>query len=222
MRTDVFPTSVRAYLPRFGGATHVGTEVRAWTCPTAGRRLRGALQREFRFKDFSAAINFVDRLAEVAETAAITPTSRSTGTASSCAGGHTRRRRSPTVTRNWPRGRRGSLEADGRTRFRRAVGVPTHKCVRRGSSAAAVEGTGRLRRIGHRGDSCHRTLGSSSPSTTARHPPIAAVTITAFLNASYLPSSRSRNERARTRARSSREGRRCRAPRHARGRPPQP
>jgi 4a-hydroxytetrahydrobiopterin dehydratase len=69
MRTDVFPTSVRAYLPRFGGATHVGTEVRAWTCPTAGRRLRGALQREFRFKDFSAAINFVNRLAEVAETA---------------------------------------------------------------------------------------------------------------------------------------------------------
>jgi 4a-hydroxytetrahydrobiopterin dehydratase len=31
--------------------------------------IEGALQREFRFKDFSAAINFVNRLAEVAETA---------------------------------------------------------------------------------------------------------------------------------------------------------
>ena len=35
--------------------------------------IEGALQREFHFKDFSAAINFVNRLAEVAETASHHP-----------------------------------------------------------------------------------------------------------------------------------------------------
>jgi 4a-hydroxytetrahydrobiopterin dehydratase len=37
--------------------------------PEGWAEIEGALQREFRFKDFSAAINFVNRLAEVAETA---------------------------------------------------------------------------------------------------------------------------------------------------------
>jgi 4a-hydroxytetrahydrobiopterin dehydratase len=37
--------------------------------PEGWAEVEGALQREFRFKDFSAAINFVNRLAEVAETA---------------------------------------------------------------------------------------------------------------------------------------------------------
>ena len=37
--------------------------------PEGWVEIEGALQREFRFKDFSAAINFVNRLAEVAETA---------------------------------------------------------------------------------------------------------------------------------------------------------
>jgi 4a-hydroxytetrahydrobiopterin dehydratase len=37
--------------------------------PEGWAEIEGALQREFHFKDFSAAINFVNRLAEVAETA---------------------------------------------------------------------------------------------------------------------------------------------------------
>ena len=37
--------------------------------PEGWAEIEGALQREYHFKDFSAAINFVNRLAEVAETA---------------------------------------------------------------------------------------------------------------------------------------------------------
>jgi 4a-hydroxytetrahydrobiopterin dehydratase len=37
--------------------------------PEGWAEIEGALQREFRFKDFSAAINFVNRLAEIAEAA---------------------------------------------------------------------------------------------------------------------------------------------------------
>jgi 4a-hydroxytetrahydrobiopterin dehydratase len=37
--------------------------------PEGWAEIEGALEREFHFKDFSAAINFVNRLAEVAETA---------------------------------------------------------------------------------------------------------------------------------------------------------
>ena len=37
--------------------------------PEGWAEIEGALQREFHFKDFAAAINFVNRLAEVAETA---------------------------------------------------------------------------------------------------------------------------------------------------------
>jgi 4a-hydroxytetrahydrobiopterin dehydratase len=37
--------------------------------PEGWAEIEGALQREFRFKDFATAINFVNRLAEVAETA---------------------------------------------------------------------------------------------------------------------------------------------------------
>ena len=35
--------------------------------PEGWQEVDGALEREFRFKDFAAAIDFVDRLAEIAE-----------------------------------------------------------------------------------------------------------------------------------------------------------
>jgi hypothetical protein len=41
--------------------------------PEGWAEIEGALEREFHFKDFSAAINFVNRLAEVAETAESPP-----------------------------------------------------------------------------------------------------------------------------------------------------
>src|SRR3954463_13482106 len=47
-------SSVRAYLPRFGGEAHVhGGE--SMEVPEGWAEIEGALQRQFHFKDFSAA-----------------------------------------------------------------------------------------------------------------------------------------------------------------------
>jgi 4a-hydroxytetrahydrobiopterin dehydratase len=72
MRTDDLPSSVPANVPRLGGGTHADAEVRAWRCPRAGPRSRGRCSASSTSKT-SAAINFVNRLAEVAETASHHP-----------------------------------------------------------------------------------------------------------------------------------------------------
>src|SRR4051794_2559684 len=68
MLAAMSPFVASAYLPRFAGEAHVhGGETMA--VPEGWAETEGALQREFHFKDFSAAINFVNRPAEVAQTA---------------------------------------------------------------------------------------------------------------------------------------------------------
>jgi 4a-hydroxytetrahydrobiopterin dehydratase len=52
-----------------GGADPRGCGGESMEVPEGWAEIEGALQREFHFKDFSAAINFVNRLAEAAETA---------------------------------------------------------------------------------------------------------------------------------------------------------
>jgi pterin-4a-carbinolamine dehydratase len=71
-------------------------------------RDRGGVQCEFHFKDFSAAINFVNRLAEVAETAGHHPDISIHWNRVVVRWWTQRRRRSPTVT--------GAGRADRRAR----------------------------------------------------------------------------------------------------------
>ncbi len=60
-------------MPAYGGNTLYGFGEPDVEYPEGWDEVEGALQREFRFKDFAAAIDFVNRVAEVAEKASHHP-----------------------------------------------------------------------------------------------------------------------------------------------------
>ncbi|MDP8910699.1 MAG: 4a-hydroxytetrahydrobiopterin dehydratase [Actinomycetota bacterium] len=60
----LFPTS---WLPSFPAREAIREHSSGVTVPDGWRELDGALEREFRFRDFAEALAFVDRVARLAE-----------------------------------------------------------------------------------------------------------------------------------------------------------